>query len=436
MSTSLSRGLAIVLLVLNATAACAGKEAPTDSSGGSHGNGASHFVSPSGSAGAIGSASAPWDLTTALSGGHGRIQPGDTVWLREGSYSGDFNSTLAGTSGSAIVVRQYPGERATIDGSLSATGRYAWFWGFEVANKNASDRGTAGVTSTCSGCRFINLVIHDHSSDGLGMWADGPDQEAYGNIIFGNGFYGQSAGHSAHGIYGQNRTGTQQILDNIIFDQFGYGIHVYGSDQAALNNFTIDGNTAFNNGMGLEFGMSGGMDYQVGGEVPLEKLVFTHNNSYRSASLRSEYTARLGYDWGPLNYDGTITDNYFVGPVLIVRWGSVNAERNSIFRGTVPTQTRVVVQANKYERGRANVVIYNWGHQGAVSVDLSNVLRPGEPFEVRNAQNFYGPPIISGSYAGGAVDIPLGGAQPSRSITGRPSASTGTEFAALVVLGK
>ena len=141
--------------------------------------------------------------------------------------------------------------RATINGTLNPSGRYLWFWGLEVANKNSGSQATGGVSSTCTGCRFINLVIHDHSSNGLEMWSEGPDQEAYGNIIYNNGFYGLSSTHSAHGIYAQNTSGTQKIIDNLLLNQFGFGIHVYG-EGTGLNNYTIDGNTAVNNGIGCE----------------------------------------------------------------------------------------------------------------------------------------------------------------------------------------
>src|SRR5213078_3276221 len=63
----------------------------------------------------------PWNLATALSGGNGKVQPGDTVWLRGGTYAGQFRSTLTGTAAAPIVVRQYPGERAIIDGGGSTS---------------------------------------------------------------------------------------------------------------------------------------------------------------------------------------------------------------------------------------------------------------------------------------------------------------------------
>src|SRR4051812_16130158 len=53
---------------------------------GLHSPPASWYASPKGLPTGHGTPSRPWDLQTALSGGNGRIQPGDTVWLRGGTY--------------------------------------------------------------------------------------------------------------------------------------------------------------------------------------------------------------------------------------------------------------------------------------------------------------------------------------------------------------
>ena len=96
---------------------------------------AEFFVSPGGSGSNSGAAASPWDLATALS--HPAVvKPGDTIWLRGGTYRGTFTSRLTGTSANPILVRQYPGERATIDGGdsggngiLVISGSYTWYWG-------------------------------------------------------------------------------------------------------------------------------------------------------------------------------------------------------------------------------------------------------------------------------------------------------------------
>src|SRR5207248_2968252 len=48
------------------------------------------YAAPNGSSSGDGSSGRPWNLATALSGGNGKVQPGDTVWLRGGTYTGQF----------------------------------------------------------------------------------------------------------------------------------------------------------------------------------------------------------------------------------------------------------------------------------------------------------------------------------------------------------
>lgn len=73
------------------------------------------FVAPDGSAKGEGSEESPWDLATALM--HpAAAQPGDTIWLRGGTYVVEDPTTkLRGTEAAPIRVRQFPGERAMID---------------------------------------------------------------------------------------------------------------------------------------------------------------------------------------------------------------------------------------------------------------------------------------------------------------------------------
>src|ERR1041384_4302453 len=84
------------------------------------GGAGSHYVSPSGSSAGDGTLARPWDLATAISGGGGRVAPGDTIWLRGGTYRGAVVSSVHGAAGAPVVVRQYRGERAVIDAAGAA----------------------------------------------------------------------------------------------------------------------------------------------------------------------------------------------------------------------------------------------------------------------------------------------------------------------------
>jgi hypothetical protein len=451
------------------------------------------YVGPSGADSTAGTAADPWSLSFALQGGGDHVQPGDTIWLRGGTYHGSFTSTLAGRPEAPIIVRQYPGERATLDGNLIVFGHDAWFWGFEVVNTDLASADVQAVDVKAPGAKLINLVIHDASGDGAGVWAEAPDAEVYGTLLYNNGRQGSAAGRVAHGLYAQNSTGTKRLADNIVFQTFGYGFHCY-TEGSYLRDFTLDGNVVFNNGLVT------GSNVLVGGDTPVERLTFTRNMSYQSAGVGN------GVIWlgrvGPTNSSSTVVDNYLVSgdPVLrIFSWSTLSVQNNTFVRetsgnmveetgswsgmsfsgntwygtpGTVewlsdtaamtydqwrtstglaagdtyragrPGEQVVFVRPNQYQPGRANVVVYNWSHAGSVSVDLSAALKVGDRYEVRNAQQFFGPAVASGTYDGGTVSLPLTGVPPTPPLSGWPTSpdeptvvpSTGTDFHVFVVL--
>lgn len=442
-----------------------------------------HHVAPNGTAGGNGTASRPWDLRTALAHPTG-VSPGDTIWLRGGTYTGSFNSSLRGTASAPIIVRRYPGHRVTIKGTLSVTGPYGWYWGFEVANANTGTANVIGVNSRGPGTRFINLVVHDHSGNGMGIWSEAPNAEVYGSILYNNGFRGSSAGRSAHGMYAQNTTGSKRLADNVVFQTFGYGFHLY-TEGSQLRNFTLDGNTAFNNGL------AEGNDIMIGGGTPVQNLTFTSNMTYRSPELRG------GGIWlgrtGTTNSASVVRGNYLVAgdPTLrLFSWSTLAVQNNTVVAGKLlmdergswsgftwsgnrwhgtpsrqeilwgttgftfanwrkatklgatdtyaagtPTATRVFVRPNRYETGRANVIVYNWGRQSSVPVNLSSVLKAGERYEVRSVYAPYGAPVATGTYQGGTITIPMGASAPPRPIVGWPvRAPQGTTaFGAFIV---
>ena len=67
-------------------------------------SGAEFVVSPAGTPRGNGTERAPWSVSRAL-GATGPVRPGDTIWLRKGTYVGQFVSTLTGTPNAPIIVR-------------------------------------------------------------------------------------------------------------------------------------------------------------------------------------------------------------------------------------------------------------------------------------------------------------------------------------------
>jgi len=434
-----------------------------------------HYVSPNGSSMGDGSAKHPWELQAALSETLS-VRPGDIIWLRQGVYGNGstiYKSSLNGTSKHPIVVRQYPGERATINGGITVGGIYTWFWGFEVTNRVISNRSTetsgdspprnfpSAFTVFGIGSRFINLIVHD-TAEGFGLWASSQDAEIYGSLIYNNGWQGRDRGHG-HGIYTQNQTGLKTISDNIIFQGFGLGIQCYGSPAAYIQNYLFDGNTIFNSGT-LAEGMH--RDYNLlvtGGHGP-QNISVTNNYTYHTPSAGSGTSAlnRLAavqanhlkaianywiggnpaiaaFNWNDATFTanviysqegyllmagsldpGTVWDqNRYYGTNLCLLnskdqpfegWRSATGlDRNSTFSGGSPKGSWIFVRPNRYEAQRANITIYNWDLAKSVAVDLSKELSMGSHFEVRNAQDYFGAVVVSGIYSGGSISIPMSG---------------------------
>jgi len=442
--------------------------------------GGAYYASPTGSPRGDGSITRPWDLATALTGA-GTVQPGDTIWLRGGTYRGSFRSTVAGRAGAPVVIRQFRGERAVIDGASSKKdtwyvgGEYSVFWGFELTNSNPQ-RSTMSsteevrpdvVVNYAAHTKFINLIVHD---GGVAFYTDAryPDVEITGCIVYNNGWQEPGHGHG-HGLYIKNYTGPLVARDNVVFNQYGYGIHAYtNASTGKLINITIEGNVSFNNGVLAARALSpnillGGAGYAAGGTI---RDNLTYYSPALSGSGRGGGAANVLVGFKDLrNGDVVVEGNYLVGGSPVLQFGYWAAARVSnltligagygagplilkrdpsshgqIWRDNIeqfspPAKTKVVVRPSQYEPGRAHVVVYNWGKDKSVSVDTRGVLADGDRYEVRNVQDLFGPPVASGTVSGSSIAIPMRGvpAPIPIGLATSPAPQTGPEFDAFVV---
>src|SRR3989440_3030273 len=453
---------------------------------------ADFFASPSGSPSGNGSFANPWDLATALSG-PAAVTPGSTIWLRGGTYTNPadprgFESKLTGTADTPIVVRQFPGERATVTRTLLVTGPYTWFWGFEVTNPAPQlPQALHGVNVHAPGTKLINLMVHDATDDGIFIWPQATGAEVNGSIVYNNG----RTDNLTHGIYCESATATLLLKDNIVFDNWAFGFHCFANDGPYIQNIDLEGNVAFNNYI---WGVPWGADILVGGAFPASGITVNENYTYRT-----NYTNTLTADIGSnavMNQGLVCTNNYFVGGWwrmgawargtvggntlynftaggMVWNVGTVSDQRWSdnwvlgdptavvwrhdttdvttfdgwrtqagfadpgTYAGSAPTGIKVVVRPNQYEPGRANIIVYNWEQQSAVSVDVSGILNRGDRYVVQNAEDFYGPSTASGIYTGRPLDLPMVGITPPSPVgiaTAQPAPVTGPTFNVFVLM--
>jgi parallel beta-helix repeat protein len=446
-----------------------------------------YYVAADGTASGDGSRARPWDLATALAGANGRIVAGDQIWLRGGIYPGVFRTALAGQPTRPIVIRQFPGERATIDGGLRVDGPDVIYWGFEIMQSNPLANGTTPALLIYGArTKYINLVIHDAAQQGITFWDGADDAEVYGCLVYNNGLNE----NKDHGIYVHNSTGTKLIEDNVFFNNLAYGIHAYaGPEDDYQRNIHVIGNVSFNNGS-ISALWTERVNLLIGAEVWGTGMRAIDNMLYFSGSVGQNmwigYTAASGDvevrgntvwggataltvgDWeaatvrdntvggsgvvvalnGPepsrLTWSGnryyrapTAAAWSFAGvPVPLASWQQATGlATGEVAQATTPSTPQVVVRPNRYEPGRAHVVVYNWGGQSQVNVSVSQVLTVGQRYEVRNVQDPYGAPVARGTYTGGALSLPMGGVAPPPRLgrSTRTPPRTGPSFDAFVI---
>jgi len=343
------------------------------------------------------------------------------------------------------------------------TGDYAVYWGFELMDSDpdrATDTRPNMVVNDASHTRYVNLIVHD---GGIGFYTYAPpvDVEVSGCLFYNNGWEvpRQANGHA---IYAKSNTGPLVLRDNIAFDQFGYGLHVYTEARSGLlNNIRLEGNIVFNNG--TLSAKSGAANILVGGRARADAIVAQDNLAYFSPGV-PQTNAVFGWRnaLGVRNGTLTLSRNYLVGGNVVLdlhAWERAEVSHNTLYGpgarpvvaldATVPpldatnqvlvappSQAAVFVRPNAYEAGRANVVVYNWARQDTVAVALSGVLRRGDRYAVYNVQDFFGAPIAGGVYAGEAVRIPMTGVAPPAPIGGapQPPPPTGSAFGVFVVM--
>ena len=96
-------------------------------------------------------------------------------------------------------------------------------------------------------------------------------------------------------------------------------------------------------------------------------------------------------------------NNLNLGTLNFSQWKQHSEEAGNGFDGrsreiSAPKQAKIVLLPNDYEPGRAYLVIYNWGLQDSVSVDLSKFLTLGKDYEVFSIKSPRSHSIQAGIY--------------------------------------
>jgi hypothetical protein len=330
-----------------------------------------HYVSVSGS-GTLCTFAAPCNLDTGVcavgastrcSGG-GKPAPGDTVWMRGGTYpsmtisSNGSGIGVSGTAAAPITLRNYQdgtpyGEHVIFDGSLNAKGSrgsinlwVASHWiirGIDFNNLATSSRnypsGTptdraAAIAGGWSDISVINCFAHNNAQGfqrSTGNTSSDSGATYYGNIAYYNGYdwvaQGRGAGHEFYlqntGDFGATTSTTNLPVvstDNIAASDFYQGWHDYTEGGQIMRMQSI-GNAITGSGRLSQLtpslvgeqvtGANGAAAGSCTGSTKmLYQPIFSGNLTYGKTG--EGFAQQLGYLKGAC--DATVTNNYYAAP--------------------------------------------------------------------------------------------------------------------------
>ena len=174
-----------------------------------------------------------------------------------------------------------------------------------------------------------------------------------------------------------------------------------------------------------------------------DSLVFQHNEVFAKTEdeamlvYRDDQTLAGKYDLGDNHYFGSGQFTIYAGcdtwpcpgsPSVLdfAGWKSTTGlDGTSTFASGAPTGVWTSVRPNPYDLGRANVVVVNWDLRATVDVDVSAVgMKVGDAFVIRDAENWYGGAVVTGTYTGAPITLPMTGltiVQPVGSVPYTPS---------------
>ncbi len=293
-----------------------------------------YFAATNGRSGASGTIFDPFSLEYAL-GSSSPLKPGDTLWIRGGTYTpltagttggnmtdgvantpgkGVYRLQISGTSGNNIVIRNFNKERVRINGAIhivNLSAGYLTLRGLEIAaspttrvyaTRAACD--LPGVYITAPGIWIDRCYIHDIAQ----MYVYGADNFLFTNNVIGRcGTYITAEWMTGYACYTHNANGSGMTFRNNVWIG-GYNGYNFGAQSSGVNsirNYTVEYN-AFYMG-GALWGSASGTD---------SNNLFRYNWYFAPTRPNSSYIyvtplRSRGYDNGNCGEAWTVQYNQF-----------------------------------------------------------------------------------------------------------------------------
>lgn len=302
-----------------------------------------YYVSPDGDDKNSGSTSSPFKT---ISKGIEKMNAGDTLLLRGGTYHERLDLTKSGDTSNYFTIKAYPGENPTLDGSqainsLSGDSALVFqgnsYW--KIDGLSIQNYHSAGIYLK-NGSRNINMnnlkiynidPLTDTNYGCSAIFSEGNVQNCSvtSSDIHNVGLKYDRNWH--HGIYITGGAQNWKIDSNNLHDNSGSAIHLYNGSSFSGKNITITNNRLYNN-------------HKNG----LTMWTNANNNTIKNNIFYNNGAYDLEID--PTSIQNTFTYNTF---------GSHNSDYNIFFRDPAPgSSDKNTLDYNKYYKLNTSKVVY------------------------------------------------------------------------------
>ena len=324
-----------------------------------------------------------------------------------------------------------------------------------------------GIINIGNGNKFVNMVVHD-TMNGIFTSNLSSNTEIYGCLTYNNGQFMNTGKGKGHGMYLENGAGYSRVYNNISLNNFNLGTQLFGvtasylggdiqgntfansgsplgrfnpaqrninllvgTESQRIPNISIQDNYFFqphaSNGSSLGFGYGAGVDqgsivnnYFVGGGGALlgtgnvSNLTATGNKFYSAASYvyYTQVYPNSPFAWNDNTYYRANGREVFAisgsGVHGFSGWRATTGFDAASDATSADMPDTVIVRPNAYQAGRANIVIYSPSKALSINVNLSAAgLTNGQAFTIKNAFDFGGAVVATGTYNASSPTISL-----------------------------
>ncbi|HJQ97652.1 MAG TPA: hypothetical protein VJ826_05010, partial [Candidatus Polarisedimenticolaceae bacterium] len=347
--------------------------------------------------------------------------------------------------------------------------------------------------------KMIHVVCHD-LGNGFVPNESAVNAEVYGCPSYNHGWDAPDRGHGHGIYCQSTTAGRKLMRNNLVFNQFDYGMQMFsqathsdnvtwdsniaftngslssvgagdvtlGTTQNPMQGLVFTGNHTYqpSGALTADIGRNDGPDAlngQVTGNTFAGRVRYkfwtglnNQNNTFFggqpqtvSIELSSDetfggntwdnniYWQDQGIGDAPTSF-GTVQPAPIGGEEYTFANWKVNTgyDAHSTFTPTAPTGQQVFIQPSVYLAGRGHVAVYNWPGATSASLDLSTILSVGRTYKINHACDPFGTAVLTGTYAGGSVSVPLAATvTPVQPVGGstNPAPSTAPFFYAFIV---